>query len=58
MKVIQTWEKYEPTTSGASITIKYIYQGTDEEIEELIEWCRQNIGFAKIMEVNADDESE
>ena len=59
MKVIQTWEKNKPnTTTGASITIKYIYQGTDEEIEELIEWCKQNIGYAKIMEVNADEDSD
>lgn len=57
MKVTQTWEKHEPTTtSGASVSVLFMYQGTDEEIEDVIEWCKQNIGYAKIMEVNSDDD--
>lgn len=57
MKITQTWQSTKDnTTNKASITITTIYQGTDEEMGEIIEWCRSNISSEKIMEVETDDE--
>lgn len=59
MKITQTWEKHKPTTTnGSSITVSFTYQGKDEEIKEVEDWCKKNISTATIYEeVQTDDES-
>ena len=59
MKITQTWEKHKPDTiNGSSITMKFTYQGSDEEIKEVEDWCKQNISTATIFEeVQTDDDT-
>ena len=52
MKIITTYEKHEPDTLGYSITIKYTYVGTEEEIKEVEEFCKTSIGGMTVCNEN------
>ena len=52
MKILTSYEIHNPTTvSDHAVTIKYTYCGTKEEIEKIIEYCRENIGALTVGEV-------
>ena len=52
MKLLMSYEIHNPTTvSDHGVTIKYTYCGTKEEIDKIIEYCRENIGALTVADL-------
>ena len=53
MKIWLTYEIQNPTTtSDYGVTIKYHYSGTEQEVEKIIDQCREHIGTMLVLDTN------